>query len=439
MMWGVAVVLFCSLAAQVESHEINVECRTFHGFPPVSDTSPSFLAGLNVELVTEGGQHMLNISWAVSIDASIEYLKGTRILISGKPTYLCEYHPHLAKANLTGSTQRWFHYLVNTGSGSILIEAANLPLPPLGSGPSSRYSDIDVPRLTHHAKQPEPKPVPTDSTTAETSTTQNTSTSNPALGTDKMKVIFGVLAVLMILSSCCIIYKSCGANLAKSFGFKGLPASPVVPVPVLVVYPAENSVFQQAVVALTEFLQWHCGCSVAVDMWQQGKIAELGLMRWLAEQVKAADRVLIVCPRVEIHSHSPSNHNFPQSSIPAAAHDLYPLILNMVASHAKNASELAKFWVVQLGEQQDKSPTNLPLELRACRTFCLMTSLNKLCQSLHTQKQEDMTIFNLFFNPGISYSEKSTVKLREAVEKLNKHQKSISRELEPLSSVVSSK
>uniref|UniRef100_A0A7N9AKZ3 SEFIR domain-containing protein n=1 Tax=Mastacembelus armatus TaxID=205130 RepID=A0A7N9AKZ3_9TELE len=368
--------------------------------------------------------------------ASIEYLKGTRILISGKPTYLCEYHPHLAKANLTGSTQRWFHYLVNTGSGSILIEAANLPLPPLGSGPSSRYSDIDVPRLTHR------KFIFSFTTFLILSNVNVFGVSlfiHTALGTDKMKVIFGVLAVLMILSSCCIIYKSCGANLAKSFGFKGLPASPVVPVPVLVVYPAENSVFQQAVVALTEFLQWHCGCSVAVDMWQQGKIAELGLMRWLAEQVKAADRVLIVCPRVEIHSHSPSNHNFPQSSIPAAAHDLYPLILNMVASHAKNASELAKFWVVQLGEQQDKSPTNLPLELRACRTFCLMTSLNKLCQSLHTQKQEDMTIFNLFFNPGISYSEKSTVKLREAVEKLNKHQKSISRELEPLSSVVSSK
>uniref|UniRef100_A0A3Q3SI99 SEFIR domain-containing protein n=1 Tax=Mastacembelus armatus TaxID=205130 RepID=A0A3Q3SI99_9TELE len=389
MMWGVAVVLFCSLAAQVESHEI-VSC-----FPPVSDTSPSFLAGLNVELVTEGGQHMLNISWAVSIDASIEYLKGTRILISGKPTYLCEYHPHLAKANLTGSTQ------VDRIDNIFLCISVMVVC-------TFNIKNVFGVSLFIHT----------------------------ALGTDKMKVIFGVLAVLMILSSCCIIYKSCGANLAKSFGFKGLPASPVVPVPVLVVYPAENSVFQQAVVALTEFLQWHCGCSVAVDMWQQGKIAELGLMRWLAEQVKAADRVLIVCPR---HSHSPSNHNFPQSSIPAAAHDLYPLILNMVASHAKNASELAKFWVVQLGEQQDKSPTNLPLELRACRTFCLMTSLNKLCQSLHTQKQEDMTIFNLFFNPGISYSEKSTVKLREAVEKLNKHQKSISRELEPLSSVVSSK
>lgn len=82
-------------------------------------------------------------------------------------------------------------------------------------------------------------------------------------------------------------------------GFKSLSTSPVVPVPVLMVYSAENSAFQQAVVALAEFLQGHGGCSVAIDIWQQGKIAELGPMRWLVEQIKAADRVLIVCPQVE--------------------------------------------------------------------------------------------------------------------------------------------
>lgn len=71
----------------------------------------------------------------------------------------------------------------------------------------------------------------------------------------------------------------------------------MVPTPVLVVYPAKNSTFQRAVVALAELLQGHGGCSVAVDMWQQGKIAELGPMRWLAEQAKAAERVLIVCPQ----------------------------------------------------------------------------------------------------------------------------------------------
>lgn len=243
--------------------------------------------------------------------------------------------------------------------------------------------------------------------------------------------IFGGLAYLMILSLCYIIYKSCGST---SLGFKRLPASAMVPVPVLVVYPAENSAFQRAVVALAEFLQWHGGCSVAVDMWQQGKIAELGPMRWLVEQAKAAHKVLIICHQIPSSqpSHSPPKHTSPEPSIPAAAHDLYPLILNMVASHAKSASDLAKFWVVQLGEQQDKSPSNLAPELRACKTFCLMKDLNKLCRSLHTHSQDDKKISNLIFRPGITYSDK----LREAVEKLGGHQPSIFREVEPLKSVV---
>lgn len=252
--------------------------------------------------------------------------------------------------------------------------------------------------------------------------------------TSTVTAIFGGLASLMILSFCYIIFKNCRSNFATSFGFKMLPTSPVVPVPVLLVYPAENLAFQQAVVALAEFLQWHGGCSVAVDMWQQGKIAQLGPMRWLAEQAKAADRVLIICPQPSSQpSDSLSNHRLPELSIPAAAHDLYPLILNMVASQAKSASDLAKFWVVQLGEQRAKKPCNLVLELRACKTFCLMKGLIKLCRSLHAQRQDSKKISNLIFSPRM---EKNSVKLREAVENLGGHRPSILKELEPLKSVI---
>ena len=81
--------------------------------------------------------------------------------------------------------------------------------------------------------------------------------------------------------------------------FSLLPASGEPPVCVLLVYPAECPAFQGAVVALAEFLQEHGGFSVAVDLWQQGQIAELGPMRWVAGQAKAADRVLVVCPQVQ--------------------------------------------------------------------------------------------------------------------------------------------
>lgn len=97
---------------------------------------------------------------------------------------------------------------------------------------------------------------------------------------------------------------------------------------------------------------------------------------------------------------------------------------------------MAKFWVVQLDKQQDKRDCNLAHELRACKTFCLMKDFNKLCRRLHTQKQGNKKISDMIFGPGIAHSEKSSVKLREAVEMLGRHQASIFRGVEPLKSVV---
>lgn len=37
-------------------------------FPPYNITTPSRLANLNVELVTEGERYKMNISWAINID-----------------------------------------------------------------------------------------------------------------------------------------------------------------------------------------------------------------------------------------------------------------------------------------------------------------------------------------------------------------------------------
>ncbi|XP_051282796.1 uncharacterized protein LOC127378154 isoform X2 [Dicentrarchus labrax] len=432
MMRGVTLIFVSYVWVQVNSQEIKVECHEFYGKPPpVTHISPSFLADLKVKLLTGEERYTLNISWAINIDASIQHLTGTRIVILGEPTHHCEYNPPLA--NLTTSMQKWFHYLVRVSYGFNSIQVANLPLPQKGSGSAYKEFNINIP------KPYVPKPIvpivksTTYSTTLQDSTRlrketvpANVSFTNIVVG------VFGVLAVLMILvHTCYIIYKNCGAKFATSLGFKMLPTSPVVPVPVLVVYPAENLAFQRAVVALAEFLQWQGDCSVAIDMWQQGKIAELGPMRWLAEQAKAADRVLIVCPQPSSQpSDYPPNHILPDPSIPAAAHDLFPLILNMVASHAKSAHDLAKFWVVQLGGKCEKRPSNLALELRACKTFCLMKDLNRLYRSLH---QDNKKIPNLVCRPGV---EQSTVKLREAIEKLVEHQQRILKEVESLKSVV---
>ncbi|XP_061527048.1 uncharacterized protein LOC133399487 isoform X4 [Phycodurus eques] len=418
------------LSALVTSQAINVKCQENYDFPPTSDRSPSLLADLKLDLVKVSGKDMMNVSWAIDIDASIKYLIGTRII--GKAVHLCEYVPPLAESNLTGIRQLWFHYLVKESYGSLIL-VSNLPLPPLGSDLSYKLAKI-VKKSTRPTQslapkpKPKPKPKPTRFPTGQ-------GDPKDAFNRILVKVYLG-LAAAMILTSGYIIYKRCGTNSSSSAGLKSLATSAEVPVRVLLVYPPENGAFQKATMALAEFLQSHAGCSVAIDVWQQNRIAHVGPMRWLAEQVEAARRVLVVCP--------PSCHPPPitvsastgGTNIPAAAHDLYPLILNMVASHAKSARELAKFWVLQLGEQQDKRCNNLAPELRACELFCLMKDLSKLCHTLHTHEQNAKTRSTPVFGPGIIDDRTSVLKLRDSVEKLSGCCLLISREAAAVNSVI---
>lgn len=65
---------------------------------------------------------------------------------------------------------------------------------------------------------------------------------------------------------------------------------------VLVVYPAVDSMFQNAVMAIADFLQSHRELNVIIDVWQRGSLAEKGPLRWLNSQVGCAEKVLIILP-----------------------------------------------------------------------------------------------------------------------------------------------
>ncbi|KAL3974224.1 glycine receptor alpha-2 [Sarotherodon galilaeus] len=423
-MWRVTLFFLFCVPAKVTSHNIEVKCEEYHGFPPGHETLvPSVVAGLNLNTVSVGERVMLNISWAINIDASTKYLRATRI-ITQRQDYHCKYNPPLANASLDHLGQIWFHYAVNPSYGQNVIQVANLPLPPPVEG-----NLVYLMKSIYIPKPPKKTVTPTSPHVTTVKVTTGLTT--PAPRVKHAAIIFtGGVVSLIILSSFCIIYKNRNVKAGKLLDYQNIP---VVPPHVLLVYPAVNSAFQRAVVALAEFLQLHGGCKVAIDIWQQEKIAQKGPMRWLAEEAKSANQVLIVSPQP---SHCPPDPSMSESSIPAAAHDLYPLILNMVASNAKNPSELSKFWVVQLGEQKDKSSCMLPLELRVCKTFCLMKDLKKLCKGLHTCKQIDKKIINLICKRGVSYSENSTLTLRESVETLRGHQVNISKEVQPLNSVI---
>lgn len=91
----------------------------------------------------------------------------------------------------------------------------------------------------------------------------------------------------------------------------------------------------------------------------------------------------------------------------------------MVGSHAKSKNDLAKFWVVQLGEQQDRGLCDLEPEFRACKLFCLMKDLLKMCRSLQIHRKESQRTSHLKFGLRVK---KNALKLRESVENIDKRQ-----------------
>ncbi|KAM9475366.1 interleukin-17 receptor B isoform 1-T1 [Clarias gariepinus] len=160
---------------------------------------------------------------------------------------------------------------------------------------------------------------------------------------------------------------------------------------VLVVYPAVDSVFQSAVMAIAEFLQCHRELKVIIDMWQRGSLAGQGTLRWLNSQVICADKVLIILPPQKNESSNDtacliSNKEcvIADYTVPASACELFSLALNLVASCAHDPQQLQKFLVVHLDIDGHRSTT--PVELRGCKALILPRELEKLHQLFSTQK-----------------------------------------------------
>ncbi|XP_010894158.2 uncharacterized protein LOC105025278 isoform X3 [Esox lucius] len=262
--------------------------------------------------------------------------------------------------------------------------------------------DINTQRTSGSSALPDHSPSPeTALLSAEVTDKKTDVDASPAL----LIVRLGCLVGLVALVICALtLYKVYGIH--TNHPFTDLTKEPMS---VLIVYPAENLVFQRAVLAFAEFLQCHGGCKVTIDLWQLSRLAEQGLMRWLSEQVQFADRVIIISPQPKHYHIDPWEH-----AMPAASHDLFPLVLHMVASHARSPSELAKFWVVHLGKAPKKN--GLPVELRSCRDFKLMQDLEKIVRHLHPVQDSKKLLLNL--RSRLAYGERVTEKLRNAVQQL---------------------
>uniref|UniRef100_A0A4W5MUT6 Uncharacterized protein n=1 Tax=Hucho hucho TaxID=62062 RepID=A0A4W5MUT6_9TELE len=134
----------CSLC-----HPQSVTCEESEDvIPPewmeIPQASPSRLLALKVAVLPEDfGAIRLNISWAINIDESINYLTGTWIRI-GDDTYRCRYQPPFGEVDLRGLEQLWFYYLAPAEPGlHLVISAYNLPIP--AEGEYSQYTTCNVP------------------------------------------------------------------------------------------------------------------------------------------------------------------------------------------------------------------------------------------------------------------------------------------------------
>ncbi|XP_064812896.1 uncharacterized protein LOC135528055 [Oncorhynchus masou masou] len=403
------LIIFSKLLTAQPSPIISVTCEESEYAIPlewieIPQACPSLLLALKVAVLPEDfGAIRLNISWAINIDKSIYYLTGTWIDIDGDP-YRCRYEPPFEEVDLRGLEQLWFYYLAPAEPVfHLIITAYNLPIP--AEGEFSKFTTCNVPYATSNDDTAELAWPTSNPTVMPISvTTRNDDEGKPA---SLLIVYLGCLAGLVALVACSLtLYQMYGRH--SNSHFTSLPKATEVTVSVLVVYPAENPVFQRAVLAFAEFLQWHGDCQVAIDMWQRGRLAEQGPMRWLADQAKSVARVMVVSPQPN-HCHTgPGEH-----TVPATAHDLFPLVLNMVASYAQCPNELAKFWLVHLGKAPERS--GLPVELTSCREFSLNRDLEKLCRHLHQQGSKRP---GLMFRSGLAYGEKATGKLKEAVQQL---------------------
>ncbi|XP_046728201.1 interleukin-17 receptor B isoform X2 [Silurus meridionalis] len=173
-------------------------------------------------------------------------------------------------------------------------------------------------------------------------------------------------------------------RMKSSFHRRGLDSAG--PIGVLLVYPAVDSVFQNAVMAIANFLQSHSELNVIIDMWQRGNLAEQGPLRWLISQVSYAEKVLIILPPQHTECSSDAVCLKPSMAsvitdytVPASACELFSLALNLVASCAHDPQQHQKFLVLHLVHSAHKShKSTVPVQLRSCKALILPRDLEKL-------------------------------------------------------------
>ncbi|XP_066102098.1 interleukin-17 receptor B isoform X2 [Saccopteryx bilineata] len=154
------------------------------------------------------------------------------------------------------------------------------------------------------------------------------------------------------------------------------------PIKVLVVYPSEIC-FHHTICYFTEFLQTHCRSEVILDKWQKKKIAEMGLVQWLTTQKNEADKVIFLLSN-DINTVCDGTCGKSKASPHENSQDLFPLAFNLFCSDLRSQIHLCKYVVVNFREADTKDDYNA---LNVCPKYRLMKDATAFCTELLHVKQ----------------------------------------------------
>ncbi|XP_032892444.1 interleukin-17 receptor B isoform X2 [Amblyraja radiata] len=145
-------------------------------------------------------------------------------------------------------------------------------------------------------------------------------------------------------------------------------AEPLQPITVLIIYSADNELFQTVVGAFADFLHSVNGIQVVVDIWQSRSVAEMGPAQWLTVQRDKADKIIII-----ISSSARERSSY--------SGDMYSMALNIFCSDLQKYSHLHKYCIVYF--DAISSAKDIPSIYCPCLKFCLEKDINKLLRHLH--------------------------------------------------------
>nr|XP_014353370.1 PREDICTED: interleukin-17 receptor D-like [Latimeria chalumnae] len=131
------------------------------------------------------------------------------------------------------------------------------------------------------------------------------------------------------------------------------------------------------------YLQDHCRCQVALDLWEHLKIAEEGYMGWLCRQIEESDYIIVICSKA-MKQFVECKHDDPQEARGFEHGGMFAVAISLIAEKVRQAmvcsGNISKFIAAFFEYSGERDVPDL---LALATKYCLMEEFPKLFSHLH--------------------------------------------------------